>query len=125
VQIEEEEDAFEPSTVDPLTLAPTHKVQTFVVMNAVFPAEANSFISQRFDLKGSTVGREVSEEELKTKGSSAVLKDLDLMREVELVRAKGGKQYGLQIGASAKAALLSQLRNDVKLLVDCQVMDVC
>ena len=31
--------------------------------------------------------------------------------------------YGLSIGAVAKAALLSQLREDVKLLIDCQVMD--
>lgn len=29
----------------------------FVVMNAVFPAEATQFVSERFDLKGSTVGR--------------------------------------------------------------------
>lgn len=50
------------------------QLHTFVVMNAVFPAEASSFISERFDLKGSTVGREVSEEELKRKGSDAVLK---------------------------------------------------
>ena len=43
-------------------------LHTFVVMNAVFPAEASGFISERFDLKGSTVGREVSEEELQKKG---------------------------------------------------------
>jgi hypothetical protein len=106
------------------SLAPTGKVQTFVVMNSAFPAEANRFISERFDLKGSTVGREVSEEELRSKGSNAVLKDLDLAREVNLMKSKGGKGYGLNIGASAKAALLSQLREDVKLLVDCHVMDV-
>jgi hypothetical protein len=117
---------------------PDGKLYTFIVMNSVFPAEANSFISERFDLKGSTVGREVSEEELQKKGSAAVLKDLDLSREVDLVRSmqanKKGKtvdddnsmvngEYGLVIGAHAKAALLSQLREDVKLLVDCQVMD--
>lgn len=104
------------------------QLQIFVVMNAVFPAEASRFISQRFDLKGSTVGREVSEEELKKKGSDAVLKDLDLAREVQIVKSmEKGKQkaneYGLAIGAHAKSALLSQLRDDVKLLVDCQVMD--
>jgi hypothetical protein len=110
---------------DDSCLAPTHKVHTFVVMNAVFPAEANTFISERFDLKGSTVGREVSQSELQTKGTNAVMKDLDLAREVELVRTKNrGKGYGLTIGPSAKAALLSQLREDVKVLIDCQVMDV-
>jgi 1-phosphatidylinositol-4-phosphate 5-kinase len=103
------------------------QLHTFIVMNAVFPAEASTFISERFDLKGSTVGREVSEEELKKKGSDAVLKDLDLAREVELVRSvdvsRPSTDHGLNIGATAKAALLSQLREDVKLLVDCQVMD--
>ncbi|OEU21559.1 SAICAR synthase-like protein, partial [Fragilariopsis cylindrus CCMP1102] len=97
------------------------KEYTFIVMNAVFPPEANKFISERFDLKGSTVGREVSEEELKSKGSQAVLKDLDLCREhySDAAAAVGG----FTIGATAKAALLSQLRKDVKLLIDCQVMD--
>mmetsp|Transcript_12348 Transcript_12348/g.17227 ORF Transcript_12348/g.17227 Transcript_12348/m.17227 type:complete len:207 (+) Transcript_12348:1288-1908(+) len=32
-------------------------------------------------------------------------------------------EYGLHIGATAKAALLSQLRRDVSLLIDCGVMD--
>jgi hypothetical protein len=104
------------------------QLHTFVVMNAVFPAEASKFISERFDLKGSTVGREVSEEELKKKGSDAVMKDLDLAREVQLVKSmeKGSvsmQNYGINIGPHAKSALLSQLREDVKLLVECQVMD--
>jgi hypothetical protein len=132
VNIEQQQQQQEPGLAsdvdgkvdDTFCLAPTHKVYTFVVMNAVFPAEANRFISERFDLKGSTVGREVSETELRTKGTLAVMKDLDLAREVELVRSNGGKEYGLRIGPSAKAALLSQLREDVKVLVDCQVMDV-
>ena len=50
------------------------QLHTFVVMNAVFPAEASSFVTERFDLKGSTVGREVSQEELERKGRDAVLK---------------------------------------------------
>ena len=33
--------------------------QYFIIMNAVFPAEGSKFISTRFDLKGSTVGRYV------------------------------------------------------------------
>ena len=141
------------------SFAPTSKEYTFVVMNAVFPAEASTFISERFDLKGSTVGREVSREELESKGSMAVLKDLDLSREVDLVRSKQKEQEeeerilwnnqqrrnrwwglvkhkkfssrmrkkddlaGFAIGATKKAALLSQLRKDVQFLTKCQVMD--
>ncbi len=139
------------------SFAPTGKEYTFVVMNAVFPAEASSFVSERFDLKGSTVGREVSLKELESKGRMAVLKDLNLKREVDLVRAKQlqqqeeeerailnsgrrrwwgrskplssyirrkkGDPAGFTIGATAKAALLSQLRKDVQFLTHCQVMD--
>jgi hypothetical protein len=105
------------------------KLHTFVVMNSAFPPEASRFISERFDLKGSTVGREVSEEELKSKGRDAVMKDLDLAREVQLI--KSIKQdgdfkpacFGFNIGPQAKSALLAQLREDVNLLVECQVMD--
>jgi 1-phosphatidylinositol-4-phosphate 5-kinase len=109
--------------------------QTIVVMNSVFPAEAAKFLSERFDLKGSTVGRECSEKERQSRGSAAVLKDLDLIRESELVgtlqtngRGLGlgrSRKYGnvIQIGKREKAALLSQLRKDVGLLVDCGVID--
>ena len=102
---------------------------TFVVTNSVFPAESASIITERFDLKGSTLGREASEAERITKGTSAVLKDLDLMKEVEWVKSHQTKNeadingYGLHLGAVAKAALLTQIRKDVQLLVDCQVMD--
>ena len=110
------------------------QLHIFVVMNAVFPAEGSHFISERFDLKGSTVGREVSDTELREKGSNAVLKDLDLAREVEVIRkicepllgpssSTHSVGYGLQVGRTAKSALLSQLREDVAFLVDCQVMD--
>lgn len=57
-----------------------------------------------------------------------MLKDLDLAREVELMRSipappSKNVDYGLHVGATAKAALLSQLRRDVSLLIDCGVMD--
>lgn len=29
----------------------------FLIMNSVFPAKGSKFITERFDLKGSTVGR--------------------------------------------------------------------
>jgi len=99
----------------------------FLVMNSVFPAEASQFISERFDLKGSTIGRECSEEEKESKGSHAVLKDMDLLKEVEVMRSVSAAfkipDCGICIGPTAKAALLSQLRKDLSLLVDCDVMD--
>ena len=82
-----------------------------------------------------------TEEEKRKKGSNAVMKDLDLAREVEVERSvqyasKNSDSlslrslatlpdtgYGLSIGLTAKAALLSQLRKDVKLLIECQGMD--
>jgi hypothetical protein len=33
------------------------KEQFFLVMNSVFPVQGKSFITERFDIKGSTVGR--------------------------------------------------------------------
>ena len=99
----------------------------FLIMNSVFPAEASQFISERFDLKGSTVGRECSQEERESKGSHSVLKDMDLLKEVEVMRSISPAfqlpDCGICIGPVAKAALLSQLRKDLSLLVECSVMD--
>jgi hypothetical protein len=47
---------------------------TLVVMNNVFPAARAGQITERFDLKGSTQGRECGEEERLGKGRHAVLK---------------------------------------------------
>lgn len=103
------------------------KEHVFIVMNAVFPAESSKFISERFDLKGSTVGRECSLKEREEKGPNAVLKDLDLAREVsadaEEQSTMDEPTYGINIGSRRKAALLEQLRRDVGLLEECQVMD--
>ena len=105
--------------------------RVYVVMNSVFPPQASSFITRRFDLKGSTVGRECSAEEIQTKGANAVLKDLNLKREVQLEleesasdqRKKKQSRYGIHIGSWKKAALLAQLERDVTLLKDCGVLD--
>jgi Phosphatidylinositol-4-phosphate 5-Kinase len=104
------------------------KRQIILVMNSVFPAEGSKFISERFDLKGSILGRECSAKERQSKGPLAVLKDLDLSKEVELVRSlkHTGRIYikeGLHVGPTAKAAMFTQLRKDVKFLIDCQVID--
>ena len=100
---------------------------TFVIMNSVFPAEGSTFISERFDLKGSTVGRECSKEEIEQKGPEAVLKDLDLAKEVYSTQISSGRAYiptyGVHVGAKMKASLMSQLRRDVNFLVKCEVMD--
>jgi 1-phosphatidylinositol-4-phosphate 5-kinase len=104
---------------------------TFVIMNSVFPAEASRFLSETFDLKGSTVGRECSPEEKTEKGHLAVLKDLDLAREVQFVKRQSMMQspnkrpnnYGIHVGPSCKSKLLAQLRKDVAFLQECRVMD--
>jgi len=99
----------------------------FVIMNSVYPAEGSQFIAERFDLKGSTVGRECSAEEKEKKRNDAVLKDLDLAREVHLMKTitppTSTPTHGFHIGARLKSSLLSQLRKDVKFLVNCGVMD--
>lgn len=100
----------------------------FVVMNSIFPVEGSMIISERFDLKGSTVGRECSAHEREKSGKTAVLKDLDLHHEIQLVRSRLSSRslfasYGINIGARAKAKLLSQLRRDVSFLADSGVMD--
>ncbi|KAL3795348.1 hypothetical protein HJC23_009521 [Cyclotella cryptica] len=107
--------------------------RVFLVMNSVFPAEASTFITERFDLKGSTVGRECSLEEQQAKGANAVLKDLNLKREVDADRAKPKLEdsrnkrkrdtYGIHIGRRKKAALMAQLEKDVELLNRCGVLD--
>mmetsp|Transcript_9883 Transcript_9883/g.13981 ORF Transcript_9883/g.13981 Transcript_9883/m.13981 type:complete len:257 (-) Transcript_9883:23-793(-) len=94
-------------------------------MNSVFPVEGSKFISERFDLKGSTVGRECSIEEREKKGSRAILKDLDLAKETHIMKScsENDEEIGISLGARPKSVLLSQLRNDVKLLAACEVMD--
>ena len=103
------------------------KEHVFIVMNSVFPAEASKFVSERFDLKGSTVGRQCSVKEREEKGPNAVLKDLDLAREVSAAASEQSildePTYGINIGSRTKASLLAQLRRDVALLEECQVMD--
>jgi hypothetical protein len=100
-----------------------YEERVFLVMNSVFPAEASAFVTERFDLKGSTVGRECSIEEQKAKGPNAVLKDLNLMREVDAERSKKLQACGIHIGKIKKNALMIQLEKDVDLLHRCGVLD--
>ena len=97
-----------------------HKVQlsreqrfiTVVVMENIFHNTSQMKMHERYDLKGSRVGRrsvkKTSKERREYKGT---LKDLDL----------GDKK--IHIGADSKAQLLEQLRRDVEFLVSCRIMD--
>eukprot|EP00523_Entomoneis_sp_CCMP467_P004138 CAMPEP_0168756528 /NCGR_PEP_ID=MMETSP0724-20121128/20663_1 /TAXON_ID=265536 /ORGANISM="Amphiprora sp., Strain CCMP467" /LENGTH=832 /DNA_ID=CAMNT_0008805241 /DNA_START=56 /DNA_END=2554 /DNA_ORIENTATION=+ len=129
------------ATVNGTRTVEKSKAQTFAVMNACFPAQASKSISERFDLKGSSLGRQTSQSEIQSKGSLAILKDMDLAKEVNFVRSSqhfsGGtrrsernappnflmQKEGLHIGPSAKARLMSQLRKDVELLRECNAID--
>ena len=97
-----------------------HKVQlareqrfiTVVVMENIFHNTNQIKMHERYDLKGSRVGRrsvkKTSKERREYKGT---LKDLDL----------GGKK--IHVGADSKAPLLEQLRRDVEFLISCKIMD--
>ncbi|GAX18919.1 1-phosphatidylinositol-4-phosphate 5-kinase [Fistulifera solaris] len=82
---------------------------TLVIMNAVFPSKAS--IQERYDLKGSTVGRKVSEEE-RIQRPDVVLKDINFL-----------EQEDISIQLETRKALLDQLRKDVSLLQNCSVID--
>jgi len=96
-----------------LLLPPSERRHYYVlVMNCVYPFEVSQFITQRVDVKGSTVGRVTSEDE-RRRDAQAVLKDGDLLR----------RSSPLVVGIKRKAALLAQVRKDVNFLVACGVMD--
>ncbi|KAK7888091.1 Phosphatidylinositol-4-phosphate 5-kinase [Exophiala xenobiotica] len=82
----------------------------FVVMNNLFPPHRD--IHQMFDLKGSTVGRDLSEEEL-ANNPRATLKDLNWLR----------RDMHLEFGAHTRQIFLGQLKKDVALLQRLQIMD--
>mmetsp|Transcript_64297 Transcript_64297/g.158222 ORF Transcript_64297/g.158222 Transcript_64297/m.158222 type:complete len:727 (+) Transcript_64297:129-2309(+) len=80
-----------------------------LVMGNIF--DTDRIIHQRFDLKGSTVGRAVSEAE-KTK-PTVILKDLDFM----------DKNKNLDIGPERKSQLMGQISADCQFLQSIHVMD--
>ncbi len=82
----------------------------FVVMNNLFPPHRD--IHQTFDLKGSTVGRNFSEEDLE-ENPRATLKDLNWMR----------RKRNLELGIQKRQLFLDQLHKDVRLLQRLQIMD--
>ncbi|KAI9140810.1 SAICAR synthase-like protein [Paraphysoderma sedebokerense] len=86
--------------------APVH----FVVMTNVFPS--NKDIHEIYDLKGSSVGRFISEEEAKG-NPKAVLKDINWMN----------RQRKLELGPEKRKAIIEQLEKDVEFLKKSGIMD--
>lgn len=69
----------------------------FVVMGNIFAQSLD--IQERYDLKGSTIGRTAGEEKLRNLKSSTILKDLDLHR-------------NLILGPEKRETLFKQLETD-------------
>ncbi|EXJ67306.1 1-phosphatidylinositol-4-phosphate 5-kinase [Cladophialophora psammophila CBS 110553] len=82
----------------------------FVVMNNLFPPHRD--IHQMFDLKGSTVGRDFSEEDL-VNNPRATLKDMNWLR----------RGLHLEFDARIRQIFLDQMKRDVALLQRLHIMD--
>ncbi|KAG9026376.1 Phosphatidylinositol-4-phosphate 5-kinase [Tulasnella sp. UAMH 9824] len=82
----------------------------FIVMNNLFPPHRD--IHETYDLKGSTVGREYPEERAAA-NPRAVLKDLNWIH----------RGRTLELGPEKRALLTEQIRRDVELLKEINVMD--
>ncbi|KAI8346156.1 hypothetical protein BD560DRAFT_338729 [Blakeslea trispora] len=82
----------------------------FVVMSNVFPP--NKDIHETYDLKGSTLGRFLPEEEIR-KNPYAVMKDLNWEK----------RQRKLKLGPRKRKTFISQLVRDVTLLSQLNIMD--
>lgn len=81
----------------------------FVVMNNIFPADK---VYEKFDLKGSEIGREYPEEKAST-ALDPTLKDLNWI--------KRGRE--LELGPEKGALFEEQLRRDTEMLKSVKVMD--
>ncbi|KAG2383268.1 hypothetical protein C9374_004605 [Naegleria lovaniensis] len=81
----------------------------FVIMNNVF--DTTTYVAERYDLKGSTIGREASEKERKRE--TPVLKDLDFLK----------REKKLAIGPQMKNVFLHQLQLDAEWLEKMKIMD--
>ena len=90
-------------------LAWEQKYISVVVMENIFYSIQQLKIHEKYDLKGSTVGRRVLKGG-KSATSSTTLKDLDLQRKV-------------YIGAENKALFMEQLKKDVRFLASHHIMD--
>lgn len=82
----------------------------FVVMNNLFPPHRD--IHQTYDLKGSTIGRDLKEDVL-TNNPRATLKDLNWLR----------RDMHLEFDQRLRQIFIEQLQRDVALLQRLQIMD--
>ncbi|KAI8913417.1 hypothetical protein EDD86DRAFT_200509 [Gorgonomyces haynaldii] len=82
----------------------------FVVMGNVFPS--NKDIHEVYDLKGSLLGRNITQQEI-DESPRAVMKDLNWLE----------RSKTLQLGPEKRHLLSMQLERDVKFLVDHDIMD--
>ncbi|KAJ5116385.1 hypothetical protein N7456_000733 [Penicillium angulare] len=82
----------------------------FVVMNNLFPPHRD--IHQTFDLKGSTIGRDLQESDLE-RNPRATMKDLNWVR----------RNRHLQCGPAKRDFFVEQLKRDVELLKKLKIMD--
>jgi hypothetical protein len=94
-----------------ISMPDTNQIWRIMVMNNVL--ETSLYIHERYDLKGSIVGRAASAKELAKYGKETVMKDLDF------------KDNGRVINLSRQTrfALLLQIENDIKFLKDLGIMD--
>ncbi len=91
-------------------LAPEQGYITVVVMDNIFYTQDLLRIHERYDLKGSTVGRRVLKGNRSRATFRGTLKDLDLDKRIV-------------IGPDAKQQLMEQLRQDIAFLTGCKIMD--
>jgi 1-phosphatidylinositol-4-phosphate 5-kinase len=82
----------------------------FVVMNNLFPPHRD--IHQTFDLKGSSIGRDLQESDLE-RNPRATMKDLNWVR----------RNRHLQCGPLKRDFFIEQLKRDVELLKKLKIMD--
>ncbi|KAL2853871.1 hypothetical protein BJY01DRAFT_48868 [Aspergillus pseudoustus] len=82
----------------------------FVVMNNLFPPHRD--IHSTFDLKGSMIGREMSEDYIKDHPRST-MKDLNWLR----------RERQLECGPAKREFFIAQLKRDVELLKRLKIMD--
>ena len=93
-------------------LAREQRYITVVVMENIFHTPDQFKMHERYDLKGSRIGRRSVKKTSKVRREyKGTLKDLDL----------GDKK--IHVGADSKAQLMGQLRRDVEFLVQCKIMD--
>ena len=92
-------------------LARLQRYIAVVVMENLFYNEENLKMHERYDLKGSTIGRRVLKGNKNSKDKyKKTLKDLDFTSTVS-------------VGQESKQQLLEQLRSDVEFLSELQIMD--